>query len=268
MRVLSKIILSLFQVKLKYLFSFSIVRIEKGAKLDIGRNVKIKNSFILVKANSSFSMENDSTCMNSNILVDSNSFFKQGESSVISQVDIKLTGRFDIGTASIIQKGNAIKPLQIIISNSSFILGKYNMIRCDRILVRFGGQIVIGDYTNINEGSELRADEMIRIGNYNQISFNCMIWDTNTHNIYPYQKRRSLTEEKFPNFGYEYEKPKTKPIIIGDDCWIGRDAALLKGAVLGDKCIVGFRTVILGNSVPDNHTIVTDTVSKILSNKI
>ncbi|QVY66629.1 acyltransferase [Polaribacter sp. Q13] len=265
---MSKIILVLFQIKLKYLFSYSIVRVEKGAKFDIGSNVKIKNSFILVKANSLFKMENNASCRNSNVIVDSNSVFMQGEFAIINHVDIKLTGQFDIGRASIIQKGNAIKALQIIISNSSFTIGKCNMIRCERILVRFGGQIVIGDYTNINEGSELRADEKIQIGSYNQISFNCMIWDTNTHNIYPYQKRRSLTEEKFPNFGYEYEKPKTRPITIGDDCWIGREAALLKGAVLGDKCIVGFRTVVLGNTVPDNHTIVSDTTSRLLLNKI
>ena len=63
----------------------------------------------------------------------------------------------------------------------------------------------IGNYNNINERSWLRADEQITIGDYNQISYNVMIWDTNTHNIYTPSKRRELTEKYYPFFGYEYE---------------------------------------------------------------
>ena len=46
--------------------------------------------------------------------------------------------------------------------------------------------------------SWLRADEQITIGDYNQISYNVMIWDTNTHNIYTPSKRRELTEKYYP----------------------------------------------------------------------
>ena len=94
------------------------------------------------------------------------------------------------------------------------------------------------------------------IGDYNQISYNVMIWDTNTHNIYTPSKRRELTEKYYPFFGYEYEKPSTKPVKIGSDCWIAQNAAILKGTELEDEVIVGFCTILLGTSIPFGTTVV------------
>lgn len=91
---------------------------------------------------------------------------------------------------------------------------------------------------------------------YNQISYNVMIWDTNTHNIYTPSKRRELTEKYYPFFGYEYEKPSTKPVKIGSDCWIAQNAAILKGTELEDEVIVGFCTILLGTSIPFGTTVV------------
>ena len=44
--------------------------------------------------------------------------------------------------------------------------------------------------------------------------------------------------------GKEFEKPKTKPITIGNDCWIGKRSFLLKGTKLNDSCVVGAAAVV------------------------
>ena len=95
-----------------------------------------------------------------------------------------------------------------------------------------------------------------------------MIWDTNTHNIYTADKRRVLTDSKYPSFGYEYEKPKTSPVTIGSDNWIGKNVSLLKGTKIANRCIIGYSTVLSNIKLEDNKTIVTSYNYKILDNKI
>lgn len=144
----------------------------------------------------------------------------------------------------------------ISIDNGELKIGHHSKISCKRIWVRFGGVLTVGDYTNINNGSEIRCDEKVDIGSFNQISYNVRIWDTNTHSILPIEERRRITIEKYPYFGFEESRPKTAPVVIGNDCWIGENSAILKGSKIEDGCIVGFGTFIAGNNIPQNTTVV------------
>ena len=139
--------------------------------------------------------------------------------------------------------------------------------RCS-IWIRFKGKVAIGSRNAINEGTEIRCDHEVKIGDYNQISYNCTIWDTNTHNLYKAEERRRITDEQYPDFGLEFEKPKTSPVNIGNDCWIGRNASILKGGMLADKCIVGYGTLITNFSAPKNSTIINEPVIKIIKNQL
>ena len=40
------------------------------------------------------------------------------------------------------------------------------------------------------------------------------------------------------------------PIEIGDDCWIGMNAIIMKGAIIGDGCIVAANSLILAGEYP------------------
>jgi acetyltransferase-like isoleucine patch superfamily enzyme len=107
----------------------------------------------------------------------------------------------------------------------------------------------------------------VKIGSFNQISYNCIVWDTNTHNIYNNEIRRQLTVDHFPSFGMEFEKPKTSPVIIGDDCWIGREAALLRGSCVGNSSIVGFRANLVNFNVESNMTAVSKSSTLVFQRK-
>lgn len=151
----------------------------------------------------------------------------------------------------------------IIINDGSLHVDHHTKLSLDRIWIRFGGHLTIGCYTNINKGSEIRCDEQINIGDYNQISYGVRIWDTNTHTIFDKSERRRITEKYFPYFGYEISKPKTAPVFIGNDCWIGENTALLKGTKLGDEVIVGYNSLLSGHEIEDGSTVVTQTTLKI-----
>lgn len=224
------------------------------------------NSKIIGSKNSSVNIHKSAQINQSIIYLHEDSLLIIEEGTIIKNSNISIKGTVIIGKNNIIYGDKNNNKLSITV-DGDLQIGNYNRIQ-SRILIRYGGKVTIGNHNNINHESELRSDEKISIGNFNQISYKVIIWDTNTHNIYPAQERRNLTIDKFPIFGYEYEKPKTKPVIIGDDCWIGREAALLKGSTLSNKCILGFRTVLSDFKTEESTTIVSQVSNKVLINKI
>lgn len=66
-----------------------------------------------------------------------------------------------------------------------------------------------------------------------------------------------------PRFGsYRASLPRGDDTIIGNDCWIGREAMLMPGATLGNGVIVGARALVSGH-VPD-YSIVAGNPAKII----
>ena len=179
-----------------------------------------------------------------------------GKNTKISDsIIITNDGNISIGKNNIIQKPEDSFQTKFQVDNGSLRIGDYNRISCV-IWIRFGGLVEIGSRNAINQRTEIRADEKITIGDYNQISYDCVIWDTNTHNIYTAEKRREITDKQYPAFGLEYEKPKTSPVAIGNDCWIGRRVSILKGTSIGDKCVIAFNTTLSKQQLRSNSTVI------------
>ena len=36
----------------------------------------------------------------------------------------------------------------------------------------------------------------------------------------------------------------TRPVVIGDNCWIGQNVVILKGVTIGDHCVIGANSVV------------------------
>lgn len=231
--------------KLKYLLHQSVVTAEAGAVVNIAENTKIINSHIVILKGGRLEIAGNCTLRNIKMIVD---------------------GVVTIGSHNTIENGRVPMKEIININKGTLIIGHHNRLRL-KMIVRFGGILTIGDYNNINEESEIRADESVSIGSFNQISYKCMIWDTNTHNIYSDEKRRELTIKHFPTYGFEYERPKTSPVSIGDDCWIGREAALLKGTVVKNSSIVGFKAVLVNSIIEERMTVVSKGTNLVFERK-
>ena len=233
------------EIKYRHLLYGSLVRVKKGGKLNLSRNVRIINSIITIGEGSEFYLEDNSRIKNAKIF---------------------LRGTMRMGKSNIIEGISYSHPVLIRI-NGLLDVGNFNRIRAS-IWIRFDGRIYIGNYNCINEGTEIRSDERVSIGDFNQISYNCDIWDTNTHNLYPYHFRRQLTINKFPLFGFEINKPKTSPIMIGNDCWVGKNVAILKGTNINDKAVIGYGVVISNNIVPPGKTVVSKGNLVLIDNKL
>lgn len=204
---------------------------------------------------------------NSKIIISPGAELAIGSSVIIKNVEIYVEkGCLIIDAFSFIQGVDSHNRLVIIINDGKVSIGHHSKISCEKIWVRFGGNLTIGNYTNINKGSEIRCDENVSIGSYNQISYRVRIWDTNTHSILSIEERRRIAEKYYPYFGYEENRPVASAISIGDDCWLSEDTAILKGTHIGDGSIIGFRTTIAGKTIPSHSRVVQDITLKISSN--
>lgn len=235
MKRIVSIIKHLFGIRWKYLFYGSHVYVEPGSSLVIGRNVKIHRAKIRLVQNSSLKIADGVKITHALIAIRS-SHVGIGENSLI--------GKSWMG----------ISPRIIVCDYSKVTLGAYNRIFLQRIWVRFGGQLVLGNYINLNEYSEIRCDESVRIGSYTEISYWVRIWDTNTHELEALSQRRERWRKLYLHRDVE-EKPKTSPVIIGEDSWIGERSAILKGTIMGNGCICGFGTLLSNKTIPDRTTV-------------
>lgn len=220
----------------KYKLSGSNVRIQGKAK--ISRDVQI---------------------VNSTIYVDATSTLKLGKHVRLDGIGLFLTNgaKVEISDYSFIEKGRNSSVPEYIINSGNLFVADHTKLACSRLWVRFGGILEIGKYTNINNGTEIRSDEFVKIGNFCRISYNIRIWDTNTHNAYSPEVRRKMTIDYFPSFGREFECPVTKPVIIGDGCWLGERVSILKGTTLGENVTVAFNTTVSNKNIPAGKKVIS-----------
>jgi acetyltransferase-like isoleucine patch superfamily enzyme len=85
--------------------------------------------------------------------------------------------------------------------------------------------------------------EQITIGDNVIIGGNCKIVDNDFHPL--------NCSKRNPQHVKDIKK---KAIIIGNGCFIGMNAILLKGTELGNNCVVGAGSVVCG-TFPDNVII-------------
>lgn len=111
------------------------------------------------------------------------------------------------------------------------------------IVTRYGGKIEIEENCGIS-GSTIYSWDSIKIGNYTRIGANCKIIDNDFHSV----------ELEYRHKGLNKEHTRWKPIVIGNDCFIGTNSIILKGTTLGNNVIVGAGSVVHG-TLSDNCII-------------
>lgn len=113
------------------------------------------------------------------------------------------------------------------------------------IHVRFGGRIEIGNDFYVGSGTYIESKEMIRIGNGSIISNNVFIIDNNSHPTSIEERiQMSACEDYMHDEKWTWKFAKSKPINIGNNVWIGRNAVIMKGVTIGDGSIVALGSIV------------------------
>lgn len=128
-----------------------------------------------------------------------------------------------------------------------FFLGKQSVIESYCCINNAVGDVVIGDHTRIGIHNTIIGP--VCIGNHVNLAQGITVTALN-HNFEDVTKR--IDEQGI----------STKPVIIGDDVWIGANAVVLPGVTIGRHCVVAAGAVVT-KDVPD-HSVVGGVPAKIL----
>jgi len=101
-------------------------------------------------------------------------------------------------------------------------------------------ELIIGDHTFIGSGCSIAVAESVRIGRYCRLAGGVGISDYDGHPTDALLRRTSPAPRE-----------SIKPVVIGDDVWIGAGARILKGVSIGDRAIVGSGAVVTKSVPPD-----------------
>jgi acetyltransferase-like isoleucine patch superfamily enzyme len=129
----------------------------------------------------------------------------------------------------------------------SFKIGKRSVVESYCCINNAVGDITIGDYTRI--GIHCTVIGPVSIGAHVNLAQGITVSALN-HNFADTKKR--IDEQGIT----------TKPIIIGDDVWIGANAVILPGVTIGKHCVVAAGAVVT-KDVPDN-TLVGGVPAKVI----
>lgn len=233
------------------------VRLGGGSEIRIDAGAVVRNVSFQVASGSHVHIESGVKMEGLDISVWKGSELVFGKDGGFNGVDFSVgKGKVSIAENNYFDAGSSTLRPCVSVQDGRLEIGDHNRIR-GSFWVRFGGEAVVGRYNCINEQSEIRADESVRIGSYNMISYCCDIWDTNTHGAYTPEEKKELFEKDFPQIGKERKRPRTAPVRIGDGNWIGKYACILKGVTMKDNATVGTRAVVSNMTVEDGEVVVS-----------
>lgn len=133
-------------------------------------------------------------------------------------------------------KALGVKGVNYMISSKITIVGSY-------------ANLELGEYAEINTGCFLLSKDKIVIGENSTLAYQATILTSSNPNG-PHNKLVKL----YPKI--------TKPVIIGDNSWIGAKATILPGVTIGDFCVVAAGSVV--NKDVADYTVVAGIPAKVI----
>lgn len=141
------------------------------------------------------------------------------------------------------QRGATLKIGDNVTLNSSFLSNLLGLNhRCIIVTRGAGTKIEIGDNCGIS-GATIYARTGIFVGKNTLIGGNVKILDNDFHPI-DVAARNAKNDDAIAR----------KPVYIGENCFIGCNALILKGSRIGDGCTVGAGAIVSGE-FPANSVI-------------
>lgn len=114
-----------------------------------------------------------------------------------------------------------------------------------------GGKISVGNNFYIGAGTHIQSKEKIEIGENVIISNNVLIVDNNNHPTDCNMRlKMSQCDDYMTDELWTWRYADSKPIIIKDNVWIGKNAVIMKGVIIGKGSIVALGSVVT-HDIPD-----------------
>jgi acetyltransferase-like isoleucine patch superfamily enzyme len=125
-------------------------------------------------------------------------------------------------------------------------VGSSTMILGELFTFAHGGQIQIGEWCYVGEGTRIWSALSIIIGDRVLIAHNVNIFDNLTHPIDAGARHRQFQMVATSGHPKEIELGE-RAIHIGSDAWIGANVTILRGVTIGEGAVVGAGSVVTKN---------------------
>ncbi|MBB3463072.1 DapH/DapD/GlmU-related protein [Rhizobium sp. BK377] len=149
--------------------------------------------------------------------------------------------------------------------NKHIRIGRNSFIDGELLVFAHGGEIQIGEWCFLGEGSRIWSGLKINIGDRVLISHNVNVFDSLTHPL-PAQERhkhfRTIFSEGHPK---EIDLGE-RQVTIGDDAWIGANSSILRGVTIGRGAIVGVGSVVTKDVSP--YSVVAGNPARVIRSQV
>ncbi len=152
---------------------------------------------------------------------------------------LRLLGRVRFeGRAVILEFGGSkIEFGRNVVIKSDFYSNLFGLQQRSILVARDGGKLKIGNNVGIS-GATIYATKGIEIGDNVIVGANVKIVDNDFHPLDATERLKSkMDRQKIPS----------RPIVIGNNCFLGANAMILKGTILGENSVVGAGSIVCGD---------------------
>lgn len=112
------------------------------------------------------------------------------------------------------------------------------------------GKIVVGNHSRIGRDASIQCCDSITIGSHVAIAREAVISDNSTHpSSALFRKVKSMMPPSSTVHLWRFSAHK--PVVIGDNAWIGERSRICKGVTIGENSIVAANAVVT-KDVPAN----------------
>jgi acetyltransferase-like isoleucine patch superfamily enzyme len=129
------------------------------------------------------------------------------------------------------------------------VVGQHTHILGELLTFAHGGEIKIGEWCYVGEGSRIWSAASIAIGNRVLISHSANVFDSLTHPLQAAARHEQVKQI----FGHGHPRKISldeSPVKICDDAWIGAGAMVLRGVTVGEGGVVAAGAVVTKDVPP------------------
>ncbi|MCP1831673.1 acetyltransferase-like isoleucine patch superfamily enzyme [Bradyrhizobium sp. USDA 4532] len=123
------------------------------------------------------------------------------------------------------------------------VVGDNSIIRGELMTFAHGGEIRIGEWCYVGEGTRIWSATSIEIGNRVLISHSANVFDNLTHPLRAAERHKQV-QQIFTRGHPNDISLDENPVKICDDAWIGAGAMVLRGVTVGQGAIVAAGAVV------------------------
>lgn len=122
-------------------------------------------------------------------------------------------------------------------------VGRNSVVLGELLTFAHGGEIRIGEWCYVGEGTRIWSAATIEIGNRVLISHSANIFDSLTHPLRTSERHRQVREIFTRGHPRDISLDES-PVRLRDDAWVGAGAMVLRGVTVGEGAIVAAGAVV------------------------